>query len=220
MNCQPNNKGKNMKKMLSSVFGILFSFALMGNSLETFQHLEELEEPEILEMPYPYHYELTTYDMVEILATRLEIHTDSLWELINYETVGTMSPVAKNPISSAKGMIQFVDATARTLKDSSGKKYKSSKDLIDRCSSQECQLAVPNSRNRYGGPVYQYLKRFGKLDTKQKLYMAVFHPKSMNKDINHKFSSSVKAVNPGISSVSDYITRAEQAMPKKVPYYD
>jgi len=211
-----------MKKMFTSIFVVLFSFALMGNSNEQFSYQYELENYEYYEMFYPDTIVYSEYTLVEKLANRLDVNPDTLWELMFFETAGTMNPLASNPNSSAKGLIQFTDATARAIKNSKGRYYNSSKHLIESCSSFECQTEVPSSRNRYGGPVYQYLRRFKSLDTKQKLYMAVFHPESMNKDMNHKFSKRITKANPGIETVGDYIKQAEDRMKeaRTTEYYD
>lgn len=208
-----------MKTKLKKLALVVISFSLMGNSSKTFEQIVEEENLNILEIYPPEDYEHNEYQLIEILARELKVDPLDLFTLIHFETAGTFKADAKNPNSSAKGMIQFIDATAITLKHTDGSKYKSSQDLIDRCSTAKCQLDIPNKNNKYGGPVYQYLSRFGKFDSKEKLFMAVFYPGAIGKG-NFQFSEDIANVNGGITSVGVYVKLAEERMPKGVYYVD
>lgn len=209
-----------MKTKLKTLALVVISFSLMGNSSKSFEQIVEEENLNILEIYPPEEYEMNEYQLIERLAEKLEVEPMDLFQLIHFETAGTFQTDVANPNSSAKGMIQFIDATAITLKHTDGTKYKSSQDLVNRCSTAECQLDIPNKDNKFGGPVYQYLSRFGKFDSKEKLFMAVFYPEAIGKGKNYRFSESVSSVNGGISSVGIYIKRAEDRMPKGVRYVD
>lgn len=208
-----------MKTKLKNLALVVVSFSLMGNSSKTFEQIVEEENLNILEVYPPEEYEMNEYQLIEVLANRLGADPMELFTLIHFETAGTFNPTATNPNSSAKGMIQFIDATAITLKNKNGQFFKSSQDLIDQCSTAKCQLAVPNKNNKYGGPVYQYLSRFGKFDSKNKLFMAVFYPASIGKG-DFRFSKEIVEVNGGITSVDVYVKQAEAKVPKGVYYVD
>ncbi len=92
-------------------------------------------------MSLPKEYEGAAYS----LAAQLQV-ADPQWliDLINFES--GWNPTASNPPSSAKGLIQFMNSTA---KDDLG--YKSSQDLIDQ---------HPDIPSQLEGPVYRYLKMF------------------------------------------------------------
>lgn len=94
-------------------------------------------------------------------AAKLSVtNPTDLADLINFES--GWNPLAKNPQSSARGLIQFMDATAKDLG------YSSSLDLVQKNPAIEDQLE---------GPVYQYLKRYAPYGTdRHKLFMAVIYP--------------------------------------------
>jgi hypothetical protein len=108
---------------------------------------------------------LKSVDMFE-LAAITQVSTDLkianpqwLIDLINFES--GFDPFAKNPYSSARGLIQFIDSTARDLG------YKDSLDLVNQNPSVEKQIY---------GPVKKYLSRYAPFPTETSLYMAVFFP--------------------------------------------
>lgn len=205
-----------MKILKLPLFAI--SFLLMGNSSQKFLETAENTSEQISVYP-PDNYKHNTYQLIEILANELKINHSNLFELIYFETAGTLDPTVNNPYSSAKGMIQFTDATSKLLKDSDGNLYSNSKDLIEKCGTVECQLAKPSKSNTFGGPVYQYLKRFKNLRNKQELYMAVFYPKAMTKT-DFTFPEHVRNKNPGIENIDDYINLAEERLKENTTYVD
>lgn len=126
------------------------------------------------------------------VAGSLGISTDDLFKLINFES--KWNPQAKNPNSSARGLIQFTDATARSLG------YKDSLDLVTKNSSIESQLYFP---------VLKYLSQFKPFPTKQSLYMSVFYPVARNWSLTKAFPDTVQKSNPGIKNVQDYVNKVE-----------
>jgi hypothetical protein len=116
-----------------------------------------------------------------------------LWNLINFES--GWNPKIKNPLSSARGLIQFMDSTAQELG------YYNSQDLIDKNPTIESQL---------WGPVWKYLKQYMPFNTEQSLYMAIFYPKARTWSLDTEFPDSVKKVNPGIVTVGDYVNKVRK----------
>jgi len=125
-------------------------------------------------------------DVSEILG----IPAGDLDKLISFES--GWNPKAKNPFSSARGLIQFVDSTARDLG------YTDSLDLVWRNPDRESQLR---------GPVLSYLKKYVPFDNRQRLAMSVFYPAFMTVPPDTVFPESVRKVNPGIETVSDYVNK-------------
>lgn len=125
------------------------------------------------------------------ISDRLGIQSDWLIKLIQFES--GFNPVASNPYSSAKGLIQFTDATAQSLG------FYNSQHLIDMHPTVESQLQV----------VEEYLYRFYPFNNKQDLYMSVFYPKYRKVSPFTFFPENVQAVNPGIKTVQDYIDKVD-----------
>lgn len=134
--------------------------------------------------------EFTGRNALREVAKELEVKPEWLYNLINFES--RWNPKAKNPVSSARGLIQFMDSSAKELG------YSGSQDLIDKNPTVEQQLA---------GPVFQYLKKYSPFPTEQSLYMAVFYPKARSWDLTDPFPSRVTKVNPGIYVVGDYVNK-------------
>jgi len=125
------------------------------------------------------------------VAKQLEIK-DPKWlkNVILYESRN--SPTVKNPVSSARGLIQFVDETSKGLG------YSSSKDLVKKHSTAVSQLY---------GPVYKYLSKYKPFPTEQSLYMAIFRPADMYEKPTKVFPKKVRKYNPGIVTVQDYVNK-------------
>lgn len=146
--------------------------------------------------------------VIKETADKLEIKNPKWLEnLIAFETGGTFSPDAKNPYSSARGLIQFIDKTAL------GMGYDSSMDLV---------LKNPTFEKQMRGPVTDYLKPYSPFNSEYELYMAVFFPLARRYPPTTKFkkmfqdtaSSTVSAkaryesfskANPGIKTPLDYV---------------
>ena len=132
-------------------------------------------------------------NILKYVADRLNVHHEWLFNLIRFES--NFNPKAQNPYSTAKGLIQFTDSTAKRLG------YASSRDLINKHNTIESQLMVP---------VYRYLKQFAPFPTKQSLYMSVFYPAYRNVSQYKIFPLNVRKVNPGINKPLDYINKVER----------
>lgn len=127
------------------------------------------------------------------LAALLETPTAWLDSLIDFES--GWNPAAINPTTGAEGLIQFMPATAQGLG------YLNAHDLVLRYPTAEKQLLTP---------VYNYLKQFKPFPTKQSLYMAVFYPAARTWTPDTLFPVSVRAANPNIDTVQDYINFVEK----------
>lgn len=129
------------------------------------------------------------------LALNLGVKNEDLKKLINFES--GFNPLAKNPFSGARGLIQFTDSTARKLG------FNSANDLVSQYNTTETQLL---------GPVQKYLSQFKPFSFPypQSLYMAVFYPAYRYSPSNTPFDASIRAVNPNINTVNDYIQLVEK----------
>jgi len=130
--------------------------------------------------------------------------------LIQYETGGTFNPLEKNPLSSARGLIQFMNSTAKNMG------YRDSLDLVEK---------HPEFISQLKGPVYEYLKPYAPYKSEYELNMAVFFPaarkyspstsfESIYRDLYggdwRKHYSRFQAGNPGINSPQDYMDRVKK----------
>ena len=125
-----------------------------------------------------------------IIETAQKLATEPAWldALIKFES--GYSPTIKNKASTARGLIQFTDDSARMLG------YKDSAALV---------TALPTFETQMRGAVLPYLKYWGPYPSQQSLYMAVFYPKFRYSPVDTVFPDSVQKVNPGIVTVQDYI---------------
>lgn len=112
---------------------------------------------------------------------------DSLYALIQFES--GWDPSAANPRSSARGLMQWIDARARDLG------YAGSEELVAENPTIEEQLSI----------IEQDLSRYGPFDGDQDLFMAVFYPAARNWPADREFPEHVQAVNPGITTPADYV---------------
>lgn len=140
------------------------------------------------------------------VASSLGIMPAWLEAIINFETAGTWDPQIKNPNSSARGLIQFLDATARNLG------YASSADLVNQFPTIESQLL---------GPVLKYFKQFGPFQDQQDFALSVFLPKYRKSDLDTVIyaedpdtQAKFQQANPGIVTVGDYFNKLQRAFAK------
>lgn len=119
-------------------------------------------------------------------ADALGVPIEWLGYLIKFESKG--NPQAKNPRSTARGLIQWIDATAQGLG------YKNSLDLVTKNPTVEQQLDL----------VVKTLRRYKPFETPTALHMAVFYPAYVHKDINTRFPDHVIKANPGITTPAEY----------------
>lgn len=138
-----------------------------------------------------------TQNALVYVSNKLSVPATWLYSLIDFES--RWNPAARNPVSGARGLIQFMHQTARDLG------YASADEIVSKYPDSESQLL---------GPVLDYfLKLPGKTPpypTKQSLYMAVFFPAFRNVSPDTALPSYVTKQNPGIRRVSDYINYVER----------
>lgn len=125
------------------------------------------------------------------ISSRLGVEYNALYKLIKFES--GFNPLVKNPYSSARGLIQFTNSTARSLG------FIDSEDLIYSHPTIVDQLQV----------VEEYLSRYYPFKNNQSLYMSVFYPAYRNLDPNYIFPENVRSVNPGIKTIKDYVDKVE-----------
>lgn len=147
------------------------------------------------------------YDVAEKLYIR-----DPQWliDLVDFETGGTFLPSIKNPLSSARGLIQFIDSTARDLG------YADSLDLVQK---------NPTITEQMMGPVFDYLRQYSPYNDEFQLYMAVFFPAARKYTASTPFSRIYQDLygtswqtkynnfirsNPGILAPQDYVNRLKK----------
>jgi len=151
---------------------------------------------------------LTTEDLQAFKETAAELDIQNpqwLLDLVSFETGGTFNPQIKNPYSSARGLIQFIDSTARGLG------YNDSLHLVSKFPTVQAQLA---------GPVTDYLRPYGPYNSAGELFLSVFYPAARNYSIDTTFEDIFKDrydatwrtkyiafrdANPRITTPRDYI---------------
>ena len=130
--------------------------------------------------------------ILQDVSKKLGVEPSWLWALIQFESAG--NPAARNKITGARGLIQFMPATARELG------YKNADEIVEKYPTFEKQLETP---------VYNYLKRYAPFPTKQSLYMSVFYPAARKWTLGAFFPALVIKQNPGIDTVQSYINHVE-----------
>lgn len=141
------------------------------------------------------------------VAARLGVPPDWVAAVINFETAGTWDPRIKNPNSSAMGLIQFLDTTAKGLG------YTSAFDLVNKHPTIESQLR---------GPVLKYFLNHGpKFKSKQELWFSVFMPRYKRAPLDTVIyaddkvkQAAFRRANPGIVTVGDYYHKLESLFEK------
>jgi hypothetical protein len=138
---------------------------------------------------------------LDSVAKDLATSPEWLWEVMNFES--RLNPKAANPKSSAKGLIQFLDSTAKSLG------YKSSQDLVNK---------HPTFTSQVKGPVRAYFLPGKPYASRQSLYMKVFYPAARAVPPDTTFKTlyakhggnytSFASANPGIVTVADYVNKA------------
>ncbi len=126
------------------------------------------------------------------LASRYKTDPNFIWNLI--QTESGWNPQAKNPNSSARGLIQFIDSTAKDLG------YASSLDLVTKHPTIESQLA---------GPVKKYWDSWAPFRDALDLAACNFYPAYRHKP-DAVLPEKVLKANPGIRSIRDYYNKVNQ----------
>jgi hypothetical protein len=138
-------------------------------------------------------------NLLQAVALNLGVNQNDLYKLIKFES--KWNPKAKNPLSSARGLIQFTDKTAKSLG------YKNSLDLVTRHPTISDQLVL----------VERYLSQYRPFRDKQALYLSVFYPAARNWNSERLFPDNIRALNPGINTPGDYVRKVE-GMPVDVVF--
>lgn len=128
-------------------------------------------------------------EKVVSISEKLKIQPDWLMKVMYKETGGTFSPSIRNPKSTATGLIQFTEKTARGLDTSTAKLAKM---------TREYQMNY----------VYKYLKPFtGKLYSFADVYLAVFFPAAIRWPNDKRLPNWVYVANMGIDKAGKgYLT--------------
>lgn len=133
-------------------------------------------------------------------ADRLKIDPQWLSALIHLETAGTYDPFIKNPVSSARGLIQVIDSTAA--------------DMFGVSDSLALSNKYPTFDSYMDNVVYPYLKKYGPYTNIQQLAMAVFLPEYRNVDPSRELPQWAQNANPGIVTVNDYVNLVKKRLGK------
>jgi len=137
----------------------------------------------------------TEKKILQSVALKLGVKTDSLYGLINFES--NWNPLAQNPKSSAKGLIQIIDKSARELG------FTNSWDMVQK---------NPTIQQQLQNCVYPYLKKHMPFKTEQSLFMAVFYPAAKYWPETKHFPAGIADVNSGILTPLDYIKKVYAKM--------
>lgn len=121
------------------------------------------------------------------IAARLDVSYGDLFRLIDFES--GFNPAASNPRSSARGLLQFIDASAQEMG------YIDSRELVEENPTIKDQLPL----------VEKYLNKFFPFNDRKDLFMSVFYPAYRRLPANTVFPAAVQSVNPGIVTIQDYI---------------
>jgi len=124
------------------------------------------------------------------LALFLGVSRNALYALISFESGWNVK--ATNRVTGARGLIQFMPATAR------GMGYKDANDLIAKNPDRISQLK---------GPVKIYLSQYKPFKGDYSLFMAVFYPKARSGSPFSLFPEAVRKANPGINTPMDYVNK-------------
>lgn len=148
-------------------------------------------------------------DSLNLVASRLGIDPQWLYNVIQFESKWNPQAIAKVPYNKsrldagldqvpkyAKGLIQFIDKTAQGLG------FADSLDLITK---------YPDIVSQLQNPVYNYLKQYYPFGTEQDFYMSIFYPAYRFVEPTTEFKDSIKVANPGINTVNDYVKKIQNA---------
>lgn len=129
------------------------------------------------------------------LASDLSIPVDDVFRVIEFETAGSWSPAIKNPGSTATGLIQFLESTAKGLGTTTA-------DLAGMTRAQQMEYV-----GKYLEPYKGRIKNFGDL------YMAVHYPKAIGQSetyVMYSQGSAEYAANKNLDTNGDgTVTRGE-----------
>lgn len=122
-------------------------------------------------------------------AQKLGIEVDWLLAVIQNESGG--NPQIKNPSSSARGLIQFMDSTAR------GMGYAGSAELV---------ATFPTFEEQIEGPVVRYYQAYAPWSSRDEFLGTAFYP-AYRHQLDAPLPADVRAANPGFNTLRDYANR-------------
>lgn len=122
------------------------------------------------------------------VANALQVPVIWLYKLVNAESA--FNPQAKNEYSTARGLIQFTNGTARDLG------YQDSSEIVRK---------YPDIASQMRTPVYQYLQKYFPFANEKEFYLSVFLPAYRKAPEDTILPDKYRAGNIGIASVGDYV---------------
>lgn len=139
----------------------------------------------------------TFMERVLWICDTLGMDPNHLMSAMAFETGETFSPSVKNPISTATGLIQFMEATAKGLGTT----------------TKKLAAMTAEDQLRY---VYEYFLPYkGRLKTLEDVYMAILLPSAVGKPLDYNIFNKSRAqylANKGLDKNRDgQVTKAEAA---------
>lgn len=127
------------------------------------------------------------------LADHFDVQPSTIVGIIQNES--SWNPTIKNPNSSARGLIQFMDSTAKSLGFSGG--------------SSELIAKYPDALSQLNGPVKRYYDQFAPYNNDEEFIIATFYPAWRKKSLDTVLPADVRKANPGITTIGDYVNRVK-----------
>lgn len=139
----------------------------------------------------------TELQALRVAAKAINCDPTNLRAVIQFESA--WNPLARNAITGARGLIQFMPETARQLG------FDSADQLV---------LLVPNIEAQLLGPVIRFYKNLvgGAYSSLQAVAMGTFYPAYKFEAETKAFPEKVQAQNPGIKTVADYLNKVRARM--------
>lgn len=207
---QPSLRPKVDPEEFYSNFGMLFNNPTgvpqkkpvgITGEVSPLDYIKETSENVKLFTPVEIQADKEFLNEVTRVANKFEVNPNDLLAVMHFETGGSFDPSVKNPRSTATGLIQFLESTARGLGTTT--------EELSKMSRAEQMAYVEKYLDQWADRI-----RGGSIED---LYMAVLRPASAGKDSNSTlFSEGSRAyeVNKGLDANKDgAITKAEAAEP-------
>jgi len=153
-------------------------------------------------------------DSLNSVSSALNVDPQWLYNVINAESAWNPLAVSSMPTNQyrlskgldtvpeyARGLIQFIDPTAQSLG------FKDSQDLIDQ---------YPDISSQLLGPVYAYFAKQTPFTDENDFYLSVFYPAGRGKPLDTVLPDSVRASNPNIVTLQDYINNVKKNFVQEV----
>lgn len=156
--------------------------------------------------------------ILQKVADELGMKKDHLYKVIMMESSWNFD--AYNP-SGAIGLIQFMPQTLkgmRLLSPSLSSQIPANgavPEIVKQLVKKEFLAKYPDAPSQLLGPVKAYFNMYKPFDTEQSVYMAVFYPAYRKSELTTTFSDTIRAQNPGIDTVGDYVNRVNKIALKK-----